>query len=91
MGKSFPEARLEKRLKLGTKDCTYGPSLSRGLARTWQDPLLLETAHKLVRLPLLVSTRRNLPESTEQSAKTLGAGDSGVFLPILTTVSTQSV
>lgn len=86
MGKSFLEARLEKRLKLGTKDCGF--SLSRGLARTRQDPLLLEIAHTVVRLPLLVSTRRNLPESTEQSAKTLGAGDGGVFLAILTTVST---
>lgn len=86
MGKSFLEARLEKQLKLGTKDC--GSSLSRGLAGTWQDPLLLEIAHTVVRLPLLLSTRNNLPESTEQSAKPLGAGDGGVFPAILTTVST---
>lgn len=86
MGKSFLEVRLEKRLKLGTKDC--GSSLSRGLDGTWQDPLLLEIAHMVVRLPLLLSTRSNLPESTEQSAKTLGAGDGEVFLAILTTVST---
>lgn len=82
MGKSFPEARLEKRLKLGTKDCTYGPSLSRGLAGSWQDPLLSEIfVRNSPDFPLLVSTRRNLPESTEQSAQTLGAGDGGCFYP----------
>lgn len=75
MGKAFLEARLEKRLKLGIKDCTYGPCLSRGLAGTWQDPLLSE-------IFLLDIAKRLFDLSTEQSAKTPGAGDRvGCFYP----------